>query len=108
MGTGRGCAARIDETHRRVHGTAQRDRVHPDRTGSVYEASGRALYLGVSGRGSVAGENLRRLTTVYLDNGEDISIRGEETLELLRLGLPALDARAAVKMSGARAAELVD
>jgi hypothetical protein len=75
--------------------------------GSVYEASGRALYLGVSGRGTVAHETLRRLTTIHLDSGEDISIRGRETVELLRLGLPELDARASLKVHRAETAELV-
>ena len=37
------------------------------------------------------------MTTVYLQAGEETSLRASETLELLRLGLPNLDAPVAVK-----------
>jgi hypothetical protein len=76
--------------------------------GSVYEASGRAVYLGVSGSGVVAQDTLRRLTTIYLDSGEDIAFRARAMVEILRLGLPDLDTPVATGVQRAEAAALVD
>ncbi len=70
-------------------------------TGAVYRASGRALYLVTAGAGSDGRDRLRRMTTIYLQAGEETSLRAAETLELLRLGLPDLDAPVAAKAKAA-------
>lgn len=61
--------------------------------GARYEADGRALYFTVSGDGSLAGEALRPLTTLFLEAGEAATlIAGERPVELMRFGLPDLSA----------------
>jgi hypothetical protein len=59
--------------------------------GARHYAFGRALYLVVSGAGRTAnGEPLRRLTTLYLDRGERLTLEAQEAMEILHLGLPNL------------------
>lgn len=61
--------------------------------GTRYEAGGRAVHYTVSGDGSLAGEALRPLTTLYLEAGEAATlIAGETPVVILRLGLPDLSA----------------
>src|SRR5262245_53102485 len=58
--------------------------------GSPYTGVGRSIYVALSGKGTVAGEPLRPMTTVFLDHGEHTSFTAEEATELLHLGLPDL------------------
>jgi hypothetical protein len=58
--------------------------------GAVHEARGRGVWLVVSGTGTVAGEPLRRLTTVYLDRGEKVRLAAASEIVILHLGLPNL------------------
>jgi hypothetical protein len=58
--------------------------------GAAHEAKGRGVYLVVSGAGTVAGEPLRRLTTVYLDRGEKVRLSATAETVILHLGLPNL------------------
>jgi hypothetical protein len=51
---------------------------------------GRSIHLVVSGSGTVAGEPLRRLTTVYLDHGETARLAATTETVMLHLGLPNL------------------
>ncbi len=55
-----------------------------------YEASGRGIYLVLSGRGACEGKNLFRYTTVFLERGETAHLQAQETTELLHYGLPDL------------------
>jgi hypothetical protein len=58
--------------------------------GATLPLAGRAIHVVCSGRGHVAGEPMRRFTTIFLDHGEDASSVAEQETELLRLGLPDL------------------
>jgi hypothetical protein len=58
--------------------------------GAARAATGRSIHLVVSGSGTVAGEPLRRLTTVYLDRGETARLAAISETVMLRLGLPDL------------------
>jgi hypothetical protein len=56
--------------------------------GSSFRATGRGLYLVLSGRGSVGGNAYRALSGVYLDSGENATFAAEEPSEILLMGLP--------------------
>jgi len=51
---------------------------------------GRGIYVVLSGQGKVAGEDYRRFTTVYCEEGDDPSFSATSETEMLRLGLPRL------------------
>ncbi|MGA2025362.1 MAG: hypothetical protein ABSH23_11450 [Steroidobacteraceae bacterium] len=56
--------------------------------GSRFIATGRGLFLALSGAGSVEREPLRRYTATYLKDGEQATFSAEQTAEILLLGLP--------------------
>src|SRR3981189_3737624 len=56
--------------------------------GASFVARGKGVYMVTHGSGSVGGEQLRALTTVYLDAGETATITAREETELLHFGLP--------------------
>jgi hypothetical protein len=56
--------------------------------GATFTATGRGIFMTLSGRGSVEGESCRRFTGLYLDSGESGTFRAEETMEIILLGLP--------------------
>jgi hypothetical protein len=56
--------------------------------GATFEASGRGLFVVLSGRGSLAGTPYRTYTSMYLETGESATYRADETSEILLLGLP--------------------
>jgi len=58
--------------------------------GASFTARGKGVYMVTHGSGSVGGEQLRALTTVYLDAGETATITAREETELLHFGLPDL------------------
>jgi hypothetical protein len=58
------------------------------RSGAAFKASGRGIFLVLSGRGSVDGQTFRRFTSVYLDSAETIEFKASEVSELLLLGMP--------------------
>jgi hypothetical protein len=53
-----------------------------------FKATGRGIYLVLSGRGSVEGQPFRRLTTVLLETGESATFKADEAAEMVLLGLP--------------------
>jgi hypothetical protein len=55
-----------------------------------FKGSGRALYLVLSGAGSVVGEPYRSLTTIYCEDGDDPTFVATSESEMLMLGLPQL------------------
>jgi hypothetical protein len=58
--------------------------------GASHDASGRALYLVLSGTGHAAAHELRRLSIVHLERGERLTVAAKHGLEMLRFGLPDL------------------
>ena len=58
--------------------------------GATFEAEGRNLYVVLKGHGTVAGETLQPLTTIYLQHGERAAISAREPVEILQFGLPDL------------------
>jgi hypothetical protein len=58
--------------------------------GASFTARGKGIYVAACGEGTVGGEALRALTTVYLETGETVTFTARETIELLHLGLPNL------------------
>lgn len=58
--------------------------------GTNFAAEGRSLFVALNGAGTVAGETLQPLTTIYLLHGERATIAAREPVELLHLGLPDL------------------
>jgi len=56
--------------------------------GAVFTASGRGLFLTLSGSAEVERHTVRRYTTVYLKGGEQAAFRARETTEIQLLGLP--------------------
>jgi hypothetical protein len=58
-------------------------------TGSSFTATGRGLFLVLSGKGSVEGNPARRYTAVALGDGEQATFQAEETTEIQLLGLPS-------------------
>jgi hypothetical protein len=57
-------------------------------SGTLFTATGRGIYLVLSGRGSVDGQTFRRFTSVYLDTGESTRFKATESAEILLLGMP--------------------
>jgi len=58
--------------------------------GASFAAEGRSLFVVLKGAGTVAGERLQPLTTIYLQHGERASIAAREPVEMLHLGMPDL------------------
>jgi hypothetical protein len=58
--------------------------------GATFRATGRGIYLVLSGGGSLEGQPYRRLTSLYVDTAERATYRGDETSEILLLGLPEI------------------
>jgi hypothetical protein len=52
---------------------------------------GRGIFVVLSGEGRLAGENYRRFTTVYCEDGDDPLFSAASETEILMLGLPRLD-----------------
>jgi hypothetical protein len=73
--------------------------------GATLRASGRGIYVACAGDGEVAGQPLRRFTTVFLDHGEEVSIAATSETELIHFGLPDLRDMAALPQAAAVAAE---
>jgi hypothetical protein len=63
--------------------------------GALHRGSGRGLYFVVEGEGTVDGEPLQRLTTVYLQRGEHATFEAREATRMLHLGMPDLSGVAA-------------
>jgi hypothetical protein len=58
--------------------------------GATFAATGRGIFFVLHGTGTVAGDRLQPLTTIYLDHGETATLATREPVELLHLGLPDL------------------
>ncbi len=58
--------------------------------GARYRFTGRAVFYVMSGKGTVAGEPLREMTSFYLDSDESTEIVADEAVEVLQLGMPRL------------------
>lgn len=56
--------------------------------GTVFAATGRGLFLTLSGSGEVGGHPMRRYTTVYLNDAEQTVFSARETTEIQLFGLP--------------------
>jgi hypothetical protein len=59
--------------------------------GATFSASGRGMYTVLSGTGSVTGNGYRKLSTVYLEDGEEATFTAAELTEMVQFGLPTLD-----------------
>ncbi len=59
-------------------------------SGATLMGEGRAVYFMASGSGTVEGQKLRRLTTVFVDAGETCRIAADAETVILRYGLPDL------------------
>jgi hypothetical protein len=59
-------------------------------SGASFTARGKGVYVVTRGEGSVGGEPMRPLTTVYLAAGESATFTAREETELLHFGLPNL------------------
>jgi hypothetical protein len=55
-----------------------------------HAVTGHGIYLVLSGTGDIAGEPMRRLTTLYLRRGERATITAQEATEIIHFGLPNL------------------
>ena len=60
-------------------------------SGSEATISGRGMCIVLHGAGTVAEQEFRRLTTVYLDTGDEARFAAEQETEILFLGMPRLD-----------------
>jgi hypothetical protein len=58
--------------------------------GATFEAADRGIFFVLKGAGTVAGETLQPLTTIYLEHGEVATLAAREPVELLHFGLPDL------------------
>ena len=58
--------------------------------GASVAARGKGVYVVTRGSGSVDGQPLRALTTIYVDAGETVTFAAQEETELLHFGLPNL------------------
>ena len=59
-------------------------------SGATLMGEGRAVYFVASGSGTVEGQKLRRLTTVFVDTSETCRIAADAETVILRYGLPDL------------------
>lgn len=74
-------------------------------SGVSFGLRGRAIYVALSGAGTVGGQAIRRLTTIYLDAGETAALAVREPMELMQFGLPNLAGLATRSDTVAQAAE---
>ena len=58
--------------------------------GTLWTGEGRSIFFVVKGAGTVAGEPLASLTTMYLTHDERVAITAREQVEMLHFGLPDL------------------
>lgn len=58
--------------------------------GARFAADGRGIYVVLSGSGSLDGEDYRKFTALYLEDGEQAMFAADETTDILLLGLPTL------------------
>src|SRR4029077_577369 len=58
--------------------------------GARFTARGKGVYVVTRGSGSVDGQPLRALTTIYVDAGETVTFSAQAETELLHFGLPNL------------------
>jgi hypothetical protein len=58
--------------------------------GASFTARGKGVYVVTRGGGSVGGEAMRALTTIYLAASESVTFTAREETELLHFGLPNL------------------
>jgi hypothetical protein len=58
--------------------------------GAKHDASGRAVFIVLSGSGRAGDHELRRLTTLHLDRGERLTLEAREVMQMVQLGLPNL------------------
>jgi hypothetical protein len=58
--------------------------------GAETKLAGRAMCIVLSGAGAAGEAAYRKLTTIYLDEGDDVTFTAQETSEILYLGLPLL------------------
>src|SRR5262245_18993131 len=58
--------------------------------GARHTVQGHGIYLVLSGLGEVAGQPMRRLTTLYLARGERAAIAAREEAQIMHFGLPNL------------------
>ncbi len=73
--------------------------------GASYYAKGRALYLAMSGAGTVGEAPYRRFTTAYLQKGERAMITATAETEIMIFGLPDLAGMRRGELLGSAAAE---
>jgi hypothetical protein len=72
--------------------------------GAIFETTGkRDLFYVLAGKGRVSGKPLRKMTTVWLDDGDRADFSATETVEMLHLRLPDLS-----ELKARQAAELAD
>ncbi len=76
--------------------------------GTAFTATGRGIYMVLSGRGSLDGGPYRRLTALHLEAGERATYRAEESSEILLLGLPEIARMATPVPPSREAAEHAD
>lgn len=55
-----------------------------------FTATGRGVFIALSGSGKVEGEAYKRFTALYLEDGEQGTFTADETTEILLLGLPSM------------------
>ena len=58
--------------------------------GASLRAEGRGMFIVLSGKGSIDGNPYRKLSTVYVDEGETAQIAAVEETELVQFGMPTL------------------
>lgn len=58
--------------------------------GASYTCEAPTVFLTQSGTGTVANQPLREFTTVWVARGDHVTFKADETVELLRMGLPDL------------------
>jgi mannose-6-phosphate isomerase-like protein (cupin superfamily) len=74
--------------------------------GATFAATGgRDIFFTLSGKGTVEGEPLRAVTTVYLDKGDRAKFAATETTELVHFHLPNLEGMEARRAETMQAAE---
>jgi hypothetical protein len=78
-------------------------KIEPGATFSA--AGGRDIYFTLSGKGTVEGEPLRAVTTVYLDRGDRAKFAATETTELVHFHLPDLEGMEVQRVAAMQAAE---
>jgi hypothetical protein len=59
-------------------------------SGAAFVARGRGIYMVLSGGGTVEGEALQDLTTVYLDDAESVTFKADQTTTILLMGMPSV------------------